>query len=90
MRLKLSGFIKSILFTGILVCTAMGRPSDDSLKALENIVVTGTKTEKALARTPVRTEVVTREDIERYNASNLYQILEQSAGNTHGASVQQL
>jgi len=80
MRLKLSGFIKSILFTGILVCTAMGRPSDDSLKALENIVVTGTKTEKALARTPVRTEVVTREDIERYNASNLYQILDRVPG----------
>ena len=43
---------------------------------LEEVVVTGTKTERKLKDTPVRTEVLTAQDIEDKGAINLYQILE--------------
>lgn len=48
-------------------------PSDNPL---EEIVVTGTRTEKALKNTPVLTRVVTSKDIERINPVDIQSILE--------------
>lgn len=77
---KVPGSIKILSLSALLVCATNGQSSNDSLKSLESIVVTGTKTEKALSMTPVKTEVVTREDIERYAACNLYEILDGTPG----------
>ncbi|MFW6253897.1 MAG: TonB-dependent receptor plug domain-containing protein [Chitinivibrionales bacterium] len=80
MSSKVPGTLKILSFSVLLVCAANGQSSNDSLKSLESIVVTGTKTEKALSMTPVKTEVITREDIERYAACNLYEILDGTPG----------
>lgn len=59
---------------------------------LEEVVITGTRTEKLLSQSPVRTEVVTREDIERTHARDLSQALEDVPGlllkETHGKQGQ--
>ncbi|MFZ5875595.1 MAG: TonB-dependent receptor plug domain-containing protein [Nitrospirota bacterium] len=59
---------------------------------LEEVVVTGTRTEKPLSEAPVRTEVVTREEIERMHARDLSQALENVPGlllkETHGKQGQ--
>lgn len=61
---------------------------------LEEVVVTGTRTEKPLADAPVRTEVVTREEIERTHARDLSQALEGVPGlllrETHGKQGQEV
>lgn len=61
---------------------------------LGTVVVTGTRTEKDLADTPVRTEVVTREEIERTHARTLTQALENVPGlqirEIHGKSGYEL
>ncbi|HRO60392.1 MAG TPA: TonB-dependent receptor [Burkholderiaceae bacterium] len=53
------------------------RAADDSLSP---VVVTGTRSEKALDETPIRTEVVTRTEIERMNSRTLKQALENVPG----------
>ncbi len=59
---------------------------------LEEVVITGTRTEKLLSQAPVRTEVVTREEIERMHARDLSQALEDVPGlllrETHGKQGQ--
>lgn len=47
---------------------------------LEETVVTGTRTKHYIKDVPVRTEVITRREIENKNASNLYQALEGTPG----------
>lgn len=47
---------------------------------LKPVVVTATRTERAIDETPVRTEVVTREEIERTHARTLKQALENVPG----------
>lgn len=55
---------------------------------LDEVVITGTRTEKKLLETPVRTEVVTREEIEQSHARDLKEALEDVPGlilrRTHG------
>ncbi|MGB3067739.1 MAG: TonB-dependent receptor [Ottowia sp.] len=48
--------------------------------SLKPVVITATRTEREIDETPVRTEVVTREEIERTNASTLKQALENVPG----------
>jgi outer membrane receptor for ferrienterochelin and colicins len=61
---------------------------------LEEVVVTGTRTEKPLNDAPVRTEVVTREEIEQTHARDLSQALEHVPGlllrETHGKQGQEV
>jgi outer membrane receptor for ferrienterochelin and colicins len=61
---------------------------------LQEVVVTGTRTEKPLSEAPVRTEVVTREEIERTHARDLSQALEDVPGllirETHGKQGQEV
>lgn len=63
--------------------------ADDAFE-LSEVVVTGTRTEKALLESPVRTEVVTRREIERTHARDLKEALEDVPGlvlrNIHGKS----
>lgn len=80
MSSKVPETVKILSLSALLVFAANGQTLNDSLKSLESIVVTGTKTEKTLSMTPVKTEVITREDIERYESCNLYQILDGTPG----------
>ncbi|MBU0765247.1 MAG: TonB-dependent receptor [Bacteroidetes bacterium] len=47
---------------------------------LEQVVITGTRTEHYIKDVPVRTEVITAKQIETKNACNLYQVLEGMPG----------
>jgi outer membrane receptor for ferrienterochelin and colicins len=49
---------------------------DESVNRLEDITVTGTRSEKRLKDTPVVTEVITTEEIENSSASTVTEILE--------------
>ncbi|MBN1603712.1 MAG: TonB-dependent receptor [Chitinispirillaceae bacterium] len=64
-----------------LAATGISRGNDsDTLKSLENVVVTGTKTEKNISFSAIKTDLVSREDIERFASCNLYQILNGTPG----------
>ena len=54
---------------------------------LEPIVVTGTRTERPLAETPVATELVTRKDLDKSGAESLSDFLENQAGVTISHSI---
>ncbi|MEZ4547080.1 MAG: hypothetical protein R3B51_04880 [Thermodesulfobacteriota bacterium] len=56
-----------------------GQP-DDGYQKLEEVVVTGTRTEKKLLDSPVRTQVVTKEEIRRIHARDLKEALEYVPG----------
>ena len=73
---KLKLVIVGIVLTGFLgVPVGRGLAAEEILK-LEEVVVTGTKSERKLKDVPVRTEVLTSQDIEDKGASTLYQALE--------------
>lgn len=52
----------------------------ESVIAMSEVVVTGTRTPRYIKEVPVRTEVVTRKKIEDKSASNLYEALEGEPG----------
>lgn len=54
--------------------------AQEAAPVLSPVVVTGTRTEKPLEDTPIRTEVVTRSEIERTHARTLKQALENVPG----------
>ncbi|MBN2165218.1 MAG: TonB-dependent receptor, partial [Marinilabiliaceae bacterium] len=53
---------------------------EDDVLNLEQVVVTGTRTEHYLKDVPVRTEIISAKAIENKNACNLYQALEGTPG----------
>ncbi len=53
---------------------------EEDVLNLEQVVVTGTRTEHYIKDVPVRTEVITAKEIETKNACNLYQVLEGTPG----------
>ncbi len=61
---------------------------------LDEVVITGTRTEKKLLEVPVRTEIVTREEIEKTHARDLKEALEDVPGlilrRTHGKQGQEV
>lgn len=57
--------------------TDIGPDSISSLFDLDEIVVTGTRTPKFLKETPVQTRVITSKDIERTDATNIQDLLQQ-------------
>lgn len=61
---------------------------------LDEVVITGTRTEKRLSEVPVRTEIVTREEIEKTHARDLKEALEDVPGLilrlTHGRQGQEV
>lgn len=68
----------AIMFCGLALC-AMARANEPEA-VLPGVVVTGTRTEKPLLESPVRTEVVDREEIERTHARDLKEALEDVPG----------
>ena len=59
---------------------ALAQEVDRPAATLKPVVVTATRTERWLDETPVRTEVVTREEIERTHVRTLKQALENVPG----------
>jgi len=53
---------------------------EEDVLQLEQVVVTGTRTEHYIKDVPVRTEVITSREIETKNAGNLFQVLEGTPG----------
>lgn len=53
---------------------------EDDILNLEQVVITGTRTEHYLKDVPVRTEIISSKAIENKNAVNLYQALEGTPG----------
>ncbi|MGE4587604.1 MAG: carboxypeptidase-like regulatory domain-containing protein, partial [Mangrovibacterium sp.] len=53
---------------------------EEDILNLEQVVVTGTRTEHYIKDVPVRTEVITAKSIENKNAANLYEALDATPG----------
>ena len=66
----------------LIPCMAMATVQAQELAApqLKEVVITGTRTERDIDEAPVRTEVVSREEIERTHAGTLKQALENVPG----------
>lgn len=68
------------LLSSLLAALPTHAQEADAEHALKPTVITATRTERALDDAPVRTEVVTREEIERTHARTLKQALENVPG----------
>ena len=70
----------SLLFSLLPAVPPTAQPSEtaDSLgRGLDEVVVTGTRTPRHLADTPVLTRVITTADIQRSDAADIQQLLQQ-------------
>lgn len=83
-----------VIFTvgGMRLSFAATDPKAD-LFQMDEVVITGTKTERRLKDTPVITEVITRSEIEATGAENIGEVLEHRVGivvdrDAHGDGVQ--
>ena len=83
-----------VIFTvgGMRLSFAAIEPKTD-LFQMDEVVITGTKTERRLKDTPVITEVITRSEIEATGAENIGEVLEHRVGivvnrDAHGDGVQ--
>ncbi len=86
------GFLVIFTVSGIRLSFAATEPKTDLFR-LDEVVVTGTKTERRLKDTPVITEVITRSEIEATGAENIGEVLEHRVGivvdrDAHGDGVQ--
>src|SRR5262245_46868697 len=76
------------MIAALYTATATGTASAASVErgpsafqpAIEEVVVTGSRTPHSLADTPVATEVISRQEIEATGANNAAEILEQRTG----------
>lgn len=66
---------KHCIVSLILLNSSFLAQADDLSLQLDQQVITGTKTNRILLDTPVRTEIITRQDIERLHARNLKEVL---------------
>lgn len=53
---------------------------EEVIESDDEVVITGTKTKKLIKETPIKTEVVTRKDIERTGATTLVEVLSHKTG----------
>ena len=86
------GFLVIFTVSGMRLSFAAIEPKSDLFR-LDEVVVTGTKTERRLKDTPVITEVITRSEIEATGAENIGEVLEHRVGivvdrDAHGDGVQ--
>ena len=86
------GFFVIFAIGGMKLSFAAIEPTDD-LFQMDEVVITGTKTERGLKDTPVITEVITRSEIEATGAENIGEVLEHRVGivvdrDAHGDGVQ--
>ncbi len=95
MQLCHRNFSAFLLFA--LACgVGLGFPETKSMSnvfEMDEIVITGTKTERLLKHTPVATEIITRSEIEATGAENIGEALEHHVGivvhrDAHGDGVQ--
>ena len=70
--------ILSLLLSHVSVKAALPTDTLNRTIDLAQVVVTGTRTPKLLANTPVLTSVITRSDIEKADATNLRDLLQTS------------
>ena len=87
-----TGFLVIFIVGGTRCSFAAIEPMAD-LFHMDEVVVTGTKTERRLKDTPVITEVITRSEIEATGAENIGEVLEHRVGivvdrDAHGDGVQ--
>ena len=81
-----------LAISGLRLSFAATEPNTDLFR-MNEVVVTGTKTERRLTDTPVITEVITRSEIEATGAENIGEVLEHRVGivvdrDAHGDGVQ--
>ena len=76
MKKKMSLFI-SFFCLLVFACTAIAEEVEIEF---DEVVVTGTKSERLVSDVPVRTEIITAKDIELKGAENLYEALEGTPG----------
>lgn len=70
--------MKKVLFFLLLLTASKGyAQQQDSTFYLQNVVVTGTRTPKLLKDVPIQTRLITAEDIERIDATNVEDLLQQ-------------
>lgn len=77
--------MKFVAFSALLLACAPALMAQTPLKALSDsanhdlgeVVVTGTRTPKFLKDTPIQTRVITRKDLERADATNVQDLLQQ-------------
>ncbi len=86
------GFFVILTVGGTRLSFAAIEPKTDFFQ-MDEVVVTGTKTERRLKDTPVITEVITRSEIEATGAENIGEVLEHRVGivvnrDAHGDGVQ--
>ena len=86
------GFFVIFTIVGMRLSLAATEPMADRFQ-MDEVVVTGTKTEQRLKDTPVITEVITRSEIEATGAENIGEVLEHRVGivvdrDAHGDGVQ--
>ena len=87
-----TGFLVIFTVGGMQLSAAATDPKTD-LFQMDEVVVTGTKTERRLKDAPVITEVITRSEIEATGAENIGEVLEHRVGivvnrDAHGDGVQ--
>ena len=76
-----AGFVLVAMLSGAAAASAATAPADSVDSAwIEETVVTGTRSEKTLAETPVRTELVSRQHIEALQAASLADACEFTPG----------
>lgn len=72
----------AILALTLLATTAKAQESNDSIfrktQQLDDVVITGTRTPKSILKTPVLTQLITHSDIEKADATNLRDLLQQT------------
>ncbi len=73
-------FLLKFLSAPVFIQSAAAENISRDIIDLSPIVITGTRTEKTILETPVRTEVVIRKEIERTHASDLKEALEDVPG----------
>lgn len=74
-------YLKRMLMTVLCLCPGLAGAEVQSVTSLlDEIVVTGTRTERTLLDSPVRTELVTAEEIERTHARSLKEALQDVPG----------
>ncbi len=64
----------------LLLSVEISMPSASDIVEMDEIVITGTRTEKPALEVPVRTEVVTRKEIEKTHARDVKEALEDVPG----------
>ncbi|MCD6413548.1 MAG: TonB-dependent receptor, partial [Elusimicrobia bacterium] len=66
-----------VVLIGMMVLSMVkGVSAQEEALELEEVVITGTKTERKLKDVPVRTEIITAKEIEEKGAASLYEALE--------------